>query len=175
MTGQATDARRPWLRRPLFWVTISYLLVVLAITLVVVMYNRAAHSNEAQRARQREAITSFVAPSGWEEYEGYPRERSDHPCLILSLCKQYHVTWWSATERPSGTSLMAVAEASGWTEVEFSTNLAERVACLQEFGSVPWCPSLAATVKAVSGRVSLRLSADQQINSEYWVIILRAD
>ena len=53
MTGQVTDTRRSWLRRPLFWVTTSFLLLVLVVTFVIVMYNRAVHSNEVQREATR--------------------------------------------------------------------------------------------------------------------------
>ena len=69
MTGQATDTRRyPWLRRPLFWVIVVFLLLVLLVALVVAVYNRAAQEKKAQMDRQHEAIESFVAPVGVSDH-----------------------------------------------------------------------------------------------------------
>lgn len=172
MTGQATDTRRrPWLRHPLFWVTASFLLLVLVVvTFVIVMYNRAVHSNEVQRERQREAIAAFVAPPGWEEHPGRFGEFNDTPCLILSLCKLHHSRVWTAADPQPGTALSAVAEASGWEEIRFSAESHEPEACRQEGEGSFWCP-----LHAVSGKVSFELHTWLDRNAEgLWWIRLKA-
>jgi len=149
------------------------LLLVLVVTFVIVMYNRAVHSNEVQRERQREAIAAFVAPPGWEEHlEGvYPGEFGG-PCLILSLCELHQARRWEASEPQSRTSLIALAEASGWKEIEFSAEPADLEACGRDgLGSLPWCPL---RVNAVSGKVLFKLRAWQEHNSEVWTVDLGA-
>lgn len=133
MTGQATDTRRyPWLRRPLFWVIVVFLLLVLLVALVVAVYNRAAQEKKAQMDRQHEAIESFVAPVGWEEVSaGHSSGHfSKHPCLILSLCDRYHAKHYVVSEPPTGAGLRAIAEAAGWEEIRFVAD-PQHPKCLQ--------------------------------------------
>ena len=82
MTGQTLEARRfEWLRHPLFWVLAPLLLLLLLIALVIGLYVVSHFLNEIKTDRQREAIGSFVAPTGWEEATGYSGEFGDSFCL----------------------------------------------------------------------------------------------
>ena len=108
------------MRRPLFWIlTLPLLLIVLVIGLYVVGH----YLNEGQLDRQREAIGSFVAPTGWEEltHPNYVGPFSDSFCMSpANTCNYHHSRTWKTAEPPSATALRAMAEASGWKEIEFS-------------------------------------------------------
>lgn len=171
MTGQATDTRRyPWLRRPLFWVIVVFLLLVLLVALVVAVYNRAAQEKKAQMDRQHEAIESFVAPVGWEEVSaGHSSGHfSKHPCLILSLCDRYHAKHYVVSEPPAGADLRAIAEAAGWEEIRFVADPQHPNACREDGEGSNWCP-----LRAVSGRVELVLHTHINFdNNDYWTVDL---
>ena len=124
VTGQTMEARRfEWLRHPLFWVLAPLLLLLLLIALVIGLYVVSHYLNEIKTDRQREAIGSFVAPTGWEEVlaTGYSGEFGDSFCMAPVLfCNRHQTRSWTTTEPQSGTALRAVAEASGWKRIRFS-------------------------------------------------------
>ena len=159
MTVQQTETSRfewlrRWLRRPLFWVLAPLVLLLLLVVLLIGVYVAGHFLNEIKLDRQREALGSFVAPTEWEEltHPVYAGPFSDSFCMLPALfCNYHHSRRWTTAEPPSAAELRAMAEASGWKEIEFSPENRRSGACEDEEkgeGST-WCP-----LRAVSGRVS---------------------
>jgi len=129
------------------------LLLLLLVVVVIGVYVAGHFLNEIKLDRQREALGSFVAPTGWEEltHPAYVGPSSDSFCMLPALfCNFHHSRGWTTTEPPSAAELRAMAEASGWKEIEFSAGYRSHSgACEEEGEGSYWCP-----LRAVSGRVS---------------------
>ena len=142
------------MRHPLVWILAPLLLLVALLIGVIGVYVAGDYLNEIKLDRQREAIESFVAPTGWEELT-HPNYRGPFTgvsfCMSPAIfCDWYHSRTWTTAEPPSATALRAMAEASGWREIEFSTEPGYKSgACEEEGEGSYWCP-----LRAVSGRVS---------------------
>ena len=171
MTDQSAEARRSkWLQQPLVWVVVLLVLLLLLIVFVVGLYI-VGHLHETKMDRQREAIESFVVPAGWEDVPHLGDEIvgpvTGSLCLAPALfCDWYHTRDWNTVELQSATALRAAAEASGWTEIEFSaeppfSHFSD--ACQQEGEGRYWC-----SLRAVSGGVSLELSVWESLGVVRW-------
>lgn len=177
MTDQSAEARRSkWLQQPLVWVVVLLVLLLLLIVLVVGLYI-VGHLHETKMDRQREAIESFVVPAGWEDVPHLGDEIvgpvTDEICLLPALfCNWRHKRTWNTVGLQSATALRAAAEASGWTEIEFSAEPPTSRysdACQQEGEGDYWC-----SLRAVSGGVSLELTVWDGEGVVRWWARLRA-
>ena len=174
MTDQTAEARRSkWLRHPLDWVVASFVLLLLLIVIVIGLYIAGHYLNEIKMDRQREALESFVAPTGWEEmtHPAYAGASGDGFCMFPALwCNWKHSRRWNTAGPQSATALKAAAEASGWKEIEFSAEPGRYSdACEEEGEGSRWCP-----LRAASGRVSFELQALWSFSEDVWYVRLTA-
>lgn len=164
MTDQTAEARRSkWLRRPPVWVVVL-MVPLLLVVLVIGLYIGGHYLNEMKMDRQREAIGTFVVPTGWEDVphpggnvDGGPFISSPWGCLYPAVfCDWFHSLTWNTDGLQSASALRAAAEASGWKEIDFSSEPSNSQrysdACQQEGEGLYWC-----SLRAVSGGVSLEL------------------
>lgn len=180
MTDSTAEARRSkWLRRPLYWVVVSLLLLIVV---VIGIYIVGHHLNESKMDRQREAIESFVVPIGWEDVPHLggdihgPVRGSLWPCLAPAVfCNWHHTRTWDTASMNSATTMRAAAEASGWKEIDFSaeppSTTAYSDACQPEGEGSYWC-----SLRAVSGGVSFELTVWEvhEVRGRRWWAILEA-
>ncbi|MCY3617239.1 MAG: hypothetical protein OXG66_06145 [Acidimicrobiaceae bacterium] len=148
------------------------MLLLLLFVLVIGAYVAGHFLNEAKLDRQREAIGSFVAPTDWEEltHPNYVGPFSDSFCMLpANFCNWHHSRTWEEA-RPSATELRAMAEASGWKEIEFSAEPGHYSdACEEEGEGSYWCP-----LRAVSGKVSFELKTFRSSSGGGWHVRLSA-
>lgn len=181
MTDQTTEARRSkWLRRPPVWVVVLMVLLLLVV-LVIGLYIGGHYLNEMKMDRQREAIGTFVVPTGWEDVphpggnvHGGPFISSPWGCLSPAVfCDWHHSLTWKTDGLQSATALRAAAEASGWTEIDFSAEPPSSFfsdACRTDGAGFYWC-----SLRAVSGGVSLELTvSDSGSGGRRWFAVLEA-
>jgi len=171
VTDQTVEARgSKWLRQPLVWVVVPLVLLLLLIVLVIGLYIAGYYLIEIQMDRQREALESFVAPTGWEDvtHPSYAGPFGDSFCMLPALwCNTHHIRRWKTPGPQSATTLKAAAEASGWKEIEFDSYRSD--ACEEEGEGSYWCP-----LRAVSGRVSFELRSSRSYSNYGWYVRLSA-
>lgn len=173
MSGHTTEAGR--LKRPLhplFWVVAPFVLLMVVIVLVIGLYVVSHYLNEIKMDRQREAIGSFVAPTGWEEIASPSASGAfgDSFCMLPALFCNWHQvrTWWTAEPQTRAT-LRAVAEGAGWKEIRFVSKRKGQV-CEAEGESTYSCP-----LHAESDKASFELQAWPDNNDERrWRVRVRA-
>ncbi|WP_419927412.1 hypothetical protein [Candidatus Poriferisocius sp.] len=179
MTDQSTEARRSkWLRRPPVWVVVLMVFLLLVV-LLIGLYVGGHYLNEKKMDRQREAIVTFVVPTGWEDVphpggnvDGGPFTSSPWPCLYPAVfCDWHHKLTWETDGLQSASALRAAAEASGWTEIDFSAEPATSRysdACQTDGEGFYWC-----SLRAVSDGVSLELTVwDSSSGGRRWLASL---
>ena len=164
MTDLTAESRgSKWLGHRPVWVVVLMVFLLLVV-LVIGLYIGGHYLNESKMDRQREAIGSFVVPTGWEEVphpggnvDGGPFLDRPWGCPIPAvLCNWFHELTWTTAGLQSATALRALAEASNWKEIEFSAEPPTSVysdACQEEGVGSYWC-----SLRAVSGGVSLELT-----------------